>query len=115
MLVNGLLLSACGALFTGLHLFLLKCFDLYPKHKLLIFILFILTLVISRFSLYYAMKIIKSPSIVYVINSFAIYVILLLSIFILKLKNINYYTLNIGIILMISGLYFVISSHKSII
>ena len=80
----------------------------------LIFILFLLTLIISRFSLYYAMKIIKSPTIVYVINIFAIYVILLLSIFILKLKNINYYTLNLGVILMISGLYFVISSHKLI-
>jgi len=115
MLVNGYLLSACGALFTGLHLFLLKCFDIYPKYRALVFILFLLTLIISRFSLYYAMKIIKSPTIVYVINSFAIYVILLLSIFILKLKNINYYTLNLGVILMISGLYFVISSHKSII
>ena len=115
MLVNGLLLSACGALFTGLHLFLLKCFDIYPKHRLLVFILFLLTLIISRFSLYYAMKIIKNPTLVYVINSFAIYVILLLSIFILKLKNINYYKLNVGIFLMISGLYFVISSHKYIV
>lgn len=115
MLVNGYLLSACGALFTGLHLFLLKCFNIYPKYKILVFILFILTLIISRFSLYYAMRIIKNPTIVYAINSFAIYVIFLLSVFILKLKDIDYYTLNLGIILMIGGLYFVISSHKSIV
>ena len=112
MIPTSIIFASIGAFFTGTHLFLLKCFTIYPTYFSTIMCLFLLTFIFSRYFLFEAMKLVHNPVIVNCINSFSIYIVLLLSIIFLDIKHVDYYKLNAGIILMICGIYLVVSSHK---
>ena len=99
--------SFLGSFFVGVNLFTLKLLSKYDEYFNEILMFMILTLIVSRILIYYAMKEIDNPTNVHLILSLSVFVTFLLSKIFLKMRNMNTIIYFLGMILVIFGLYLV--------
>lgn len=100
--------SFLGCLFVGVHLFSLKLLSTYEDYFNEILLFMIITLIVSRFLIYYAMKETDNPTNVHNILSLSVFVTFILSnIFLFDSVKLNIYSYVFGITLIILGLYVV--------
>uniref|UniRef100_A0AB39JCD6 EamA domain-containing protein n=1 Tax=Florenciella sp. virus SA2 TaxID=3240092 RepID=A0AB39JCD6_9VIRU len=97
-----------SCIIIGFHIFSLKYLDISIKthknknNKYFILLFIIITAIISRFFIYKSMQTAPHPAFVHIILNFSIFIVLLLSIIILK-KKVDLLKFIIGLLLCISG------------
>ena len=104
-----------ATIIIGFHVFSLKYLDVvlkkednvYGHYYVILFI--ILTTIISRYLLFKSMEKISNPALVHILINFSVFIVLLLSIFILKVK-IKIYKFLFGTFICLFGFYIVNTS-----
>lgn len=104
-----------SAIILGFHIFSIKYLDIVLKKKdnkyghyyLILFIA--LSVILSRFTVFNAMRLVDNPALVHLILNFSVFVVLFLSIFILKVK-IKIYKFLFGTFICLFGFYIVNTS-----
>lgn len=104
--------SIIASITVGIHLFTLKLLSKFKSRFNEIFILMIITLILSRLLIYYAMSTVENPTNVHIILSLSVFVTFFASMYFFKLNNFDVISYIIGVLLIISGLYFINHSYS---
>ena len=102
--------SICASIFVGLHLFSLKLLSKFPTRFYEIFTFMIVTLIVSRFFIYLAMRSTQNATTVHIVLNMSVFVTLFASIYVFHLTNFDFKRYIIGLLLVVAGLYFVQTS-----
>ena len=104
-----------SAIILGFHIFSLKYLDIVLKKKdnkyghYYIILFIALTVILSRFTIFKGMKRVNNPALVHLILNFSVFIVLFLSITILKIK-VKIYKFLFGTFICLFGFYIVNTS-----
>lgn len=105
--------SLIAALFAGFHIFSLKYLEIVKKDYYYYFLFgFVLLAIISRYSIYHAMKYTTNPTIVHLFLNFSIFVTFFLSLWFLNLKDFNVNCFSLGLLLTSIGFLLIQYSYN---
>ena len=104
--------SILATVTVACHLFSLKLLLSHKQYLNQILIFTTVTMLLSRYFIYLGMSKTKNPTNVHLILNMSVFITLLLSLCILKIKDFNLTRYVIGAIIIIIGLYVVNTSSK---
>lgn len=105
--------SLLAALLAGVHIFSLKYLENVKNNVYYYFLLIVVLLaIISRYSIYYAMKHTPNPTIVHLLLNFSTFVTFFLSLWFLNLKDFNVYLFSLGLVFITIGFYLIQYSYN---
>jgi len=106
-----LLFSLLAAIVIGIHIFSLKLLSKYDKYFIEISILVVVTMILSRFLIYYAMFYSDNPTNVHLLLSVSVFITFLASWYFFKLEKFDIKRNIGGMILVLLGFYFIQTSY----
>jgi len=105
--------SLIAALTAGLHIFSLKYLQSVKSDYYYHFLSGVILLaIVSRYSIYHAMKYTNNPTIVHLFLNFSTFVTFILSLWVLNLKDFNVNCFLLGILLISIGFYLIQYSYS---
>ena len=105
--------SLIAAILAGLHLFSLKFLEKSNTHFSYLLIIGVISLsIISRYSIYHAMKYTSNPTIVHLFLNFSIFITFFLSIWLLNITDFNIHCFLLGLLLISIGGFLIQYSYK---
>ena len=110
--MNYIFFSILGTVTVACHLFSLKLLSSHKQYFNEILIFAIVTMLLSRYFIYLGMSKTKNPTNVHLILNTSVFITLLLSLLILKIKDFNLTRYIIGAVVVLTGLYIVNTSCK---
>lgn len=93
-----------GAIMAGLHMFSLKLLSSHASYFYSILLVVIVTMILSRLCIYFAMDAVSNPTLVHLLMNCSIFVTFLLSIIVLGLKDFHTGMFVVGLIFTIIGM-----------
>lgn len=108
----GYIYALIGAFLVGLNIFSLKLLSLYKNYYYEIISFSLVTLLVSRIFIYWAMEYITNPTIVNICLNCSTFVTFMLSIFILGIKDFHTGRFALGILFIVLGLSCIQSSYQ---
>ena len=109
--MKGLIFSIMASLTAGIHIFSLKLLSEYDNTSALLSLI-IVTMLLSRYFIYLAMKYMDNPSTMHLILSLSVFVTFFGSLYLLKMKSFNVYIFLIGMLFILAGVYFIQKSYR---
>jgi hypothetical protein len=100
----GYIYALTGAVFVGLNVFSIKLLSLYKEFFNEIVLFSLVTLLLSRVFIYWAMEHVSNPTIVNICLNCSTFVTFLLSLFILGIKDFHIGLFALGIFFLLLGL-----------
>lgn len=109
--MTGLIYSILSAILVGMHLFSIKLLSVYTLYFNYILFFTLLTMILSRYTIYLAMKNTNNPTNVNLILNLSVFVTFFASLYFLKLEKFDFPRYVIGILFIIIGLTFIQMSY----
>ena len=103
--------SLIAALFAGFHIFSLKYLDVVKNNSYFLIGVILLS-ILSRYSIYHAMKYTNNPTIVHLFLNFSTFVTFFLSVWLFNLNDFNVNCFMSGLILISFGFFLIQYSYK---
>ena len=105
------LYSLVAAFFTGFHIFSLKYLESVKDNTHLVLSGVVLLAIISRYSIYHAMKYTDNPTIVHLFLNFSTFITFFLSMWFFKINNFDLTYFLSGMILVSIGFFLINQSY----
>ena len=107
-----ILYSSIAAVLMGFHIFSMKLMSVYKQYFYHLATFIVLSFILTRYLIYIAMENTSNPTIVHMILNCSVFVTLLLSMFVLKVKDFNYGLFAFGLVLFVAGIACIQQSYK---
>ena len=104
--------SLIAALFAGFHIFSLKYIESVKDDSYLILSGVVLLAIVSRYSIYHAMKYTDNPTIVHLFLNFSTFITFFLSLWLFKINNFNLTYFLSGMFLISIGFFLINHSYS---
>tara|TARA_B100000035_G_C20939394_1_gene526774 strand:- start:369 stop:704 length:336 start_codon:yes stop_codon:yes gene_type:complete len=100
-----------ASILIGLRMVSYKAMVLGTKYYYLLFAFVIFTIIFSQYFIYKGMEYIENPAIVHLIVYASVFITFFAAVFVFKINNFDPYPFLLGLILILSGLYFINASY----
>jgi drug/metabolite transporter (DMT)-like permease len=104
--------SLIAAVLAGLHIFSLKFLEKSNTHSYYLLVGVIALSIISRYSIYRAMKYTSNPTIVHIFLNFSVFVTFFLSVWLLNITDFNIQYFLLGLLFISIGGFLIQYSYK---